>query len=186
MPAFPDLDEPLGDDRMRLRLSDESDIPEVLIAYQDDPEMYLKMGEPGPPSGAELGRMAERAAADRAAGVGIRLTIVAAGADVCLGRVNVHHVNWEHARAELGIWVAPGARGRGLARTALRLVAAWLLQDLGFHRVQLLTDPSNEPLIRAAAGAGFQREGLLRGFQRERGARVDVVVLSLVRADLTG
>jgi RimJ/RimL family protein N-acetyltransferase len=186
MPAFPDLDEPLGDDRVRLRLAAERDIPEVLIAYQDDPELHLRLGRPRPPSGAELGRLAERAADDRAAGVGMTLTILGSGSDVCLGQVDVHHVNWDNARVELGVWVAPAARGRGLARTALRLVATWLLRDLGFQRVQLLAEPDNEPVIRAANAAGFQREGVLRGFLRERGARVDVVVLSLVLRDLTG
>ncbi|HEY1590979.1 MAG TPA: GNAT family protein [Solirubrobacteraceae bacterium] len=186
MPSFPDLDEPLIDNEVRVRLAAEYDIPEVLIAYQDDSELHVRMGEPRPPSGAELGRLAERGADDRSAGVGITLTIVGSGSDVCLGQVNVHRVNWENARAELGIWVAPGARGRGLARTALRLVAAWLLQDLGFQRVQLLSEPGNEWLIRAATGAGFQREGVLKGFLRGQGARVDVVMLSLVRSDLTG
>jgi RimJ/RimL family protein N-acetyltransferase len=100
--------------------------------------------------------------------------------------VGVHHVNWDNARAELTIWVAPRARDRGLARAALRLVAAWLLRDVGFQRVQLLAEPGNEPLLRAASGAGFQREGMLHGFLRERGSRVDVIVLSLVPGDLAG
>src|SRR5258708_40066768 len=124
MPAFGDLDEPLGDGQVCVRLATEYDIPEVLIAYQDDPELHLRMGGARPPSGAELGRLAERAADDRAAGLGMTLTIVGSGSDVCLGQVNVHHVNWDNARAELGVWVAPRARDRGLARTALRLVAA--------------------------------------------------------------
>jgi RimJ/RimL family protein N-acetyltransferase len=186
MPAFPELDEPLGGGEVRVRLAAERDIPEVLIAYQDDSELHLRMGEPRPPSGAELGRLAERAADDRSAGVGMTLTIVGSGSDVCLGQVNVHNVNWENARAELTIWVAPEARGRGLARTALRLVAAWLLKDLGFQRVQVLSEPGNERLISAATAGGFQREGVLEGFLRAQGARVDVVMLSLVHADLTG
>ncbi len=186
MPAFGDLDEPLGDEKVRVRLATEYDIPEVLIAYQDDPELHLRMGGTRPPSGAELGRLAERAADDRASGIGMTLTIVGSGSDVCVGQVNVHHVNWDNARAELGIWVAPRARDKGLARTALRLVATWLLRDLGFQRVQLLTEPDNDRLIRAATGAGFHREGVLHGYLRERGVRVDVVVLSLVRDDLTG
>ncbi len=41
-------------------------------------------------------------------------------------------------------------------------------------------------MLRAAAAAGFQREGVLRGFLREQGARVDVAVLSLVQRDLAG
>ena len=59
------------------------------------------------------------------------LTIVGSGSDVCVGQINVHHVDWDNARAELGIWVAPRARGKGLARTALRLVATWLLGTWG-------------------------------------------------------
>src|SRR5436309_1329388 len=83
---------------------------------------------------AARGRLAERAAADRAAGRGMTLTIVAVGDDdgVCLGQVNVHQVDWEHARLELGIWVVPQARGRGFGRKALRLLARWLLEELDF------------------------------------------------------
>jgi RimJ/RimL family protein N-acetyltransferase len=185
MPSFPELDQPLGDGPVRVRPAAERDIPEVLIAYQDDPELHLRMGEQRPPSGAELGRLAERGAADRDAGRGMTLTIVS-GSDVCQGQVNIHHVDWDNARVELGIWVAPQARGRGLARAALRLVATWLLRDLEFERVQLLTETDNDRLLQAALAAGFQREGVLRGFLLEQGARVDVVVLSLVRRDLTG
>ncbi len=184
MPSFPDLEQPLTDGSIRVRLAAERDIPEVLIAYQDDRELHLRMGGERPPSGAELGRLAERAAADRAAGYGVTLTIVGADSDVCVGQITVHNVDWEHARAELGVWVAPQVRGRGLAAGALQLVSRWLLRELRFERVQLLTEPGNERLLRAAEAAGFQREGLLRGFRLKRGARVDMVVLSLVRRDL--
>ena len=179
MPSFPELEEPLSDGAVTVRLAAERDIPEVLIAYQDDPELHLRMGEEGPPSGAELGRLAERAAGDRAAGLGMTLTVLRAGSDSCMGQINVHHVDWENARADLGIWLAPQARGRGL-----RLIATWLLRDAGLERVQLLTETDNDHLLRAAVAAGFEREGVLRGFLRERGARVDVVVLSIVRRDL--
>jgi RimJ/RimL family protein N-acetyltransferase len=186
MPSFPDLDQPLTGDAVAVRLAAERDIPEVLIAYQDDPELHLRLGQEGPPSGAQLGRLAERAEADRAAGHGITLTIVQPGSDVCLGQINVHHVDWDHRRAELGIWVAPAARGRGLGRSALRLVASWLLREASLERIQLRTEPGNERLLAAARAAGFQDEGVLRGYARERGARVDNAVLSLVRRDLAG
>ena len=206
MPSFPDLDQPLTGDGVAVRPAAERDIPEVLIAYQDDPELHLRMGEARPPSGAELGRLAERAAADRAGGRAMTLTIVRLGSDVCIGQLNVHHADWENARVELGMWLAPQARGRGLAPAALRLVARWLLQEVGFDRVQLLTETGNDRLLRAAEAAGFQREGVLHGFLREqpddsraarsgdaggrahgkREGRVDAVVLSLVQRDLAG
>ncbi len=186
MPWFPELDEPLTDGAVAVRFGAEHDIPEVLIAYQDDPELHLRMGEERPPSGAELGRASERADAERAAGRGVTLTILAPGSDVCRGQINVHQVDLANARAELGIWLAPRARGQGLARGALRLVATWLLREGGFERIQLLTEPDNDPMLRAAEAAGFQHEGLLRDYLIERGARIDVAVLSLVLGDLAG
>jgi RimJ/RimL family protein N-acetyltransferase len=186
MPSFPELIEPLADGEVIVRQAVEHDIPEVLIAYQDDPELHLRLGQERPPSGAELGRLAERAEADRVAGSTMMLTIADEGSDVCLGQINVHRVDWENCRAELGIWVAPAARGRGLARSALGLVACWLLREASLERIQLRTETGNERMLAAARAAGFHHEGVLRGYVRERGERVDNAVLSMVRRDLTG
>src|ERR1700761_5907078 len=119
MASFPDLQVPLSDGGVSVRMNAERDIPEILIAYQDDPELHLWMGNPRPPSGAELGRRSERAEHDRLAGSAISLTLLEGEDDTCVGQIDVHHVEWEHARAELGVWVASGHRGRGLARRAL-------------------------------------------------------------------
>jgi RimJ/RimL family protein N-acetyltransferase len=183
VPAIPDLDRPLSNDRVSLRMFAERDIPEVLIAYQDDPELHLRLGEERPPSGAELGRYAERSEAARIAGDNITLTIVEPGHDECRGEVRVHNFDWDHGRAELGIWVAPQLRGRGMARAALRLVASWLFEACRLERVQLLTEPDNDAMIAAARAAGFTHEGVLRSYLRERGSRVDVAVLSLLPGD---
>jgi ribosomal-protein-alanine N-acetyltransferase len=186
MSSFPRLSQPLSDGIVTLRQSAERDIPEVLIAYQDDPELHLRLGQARPPSGAQLGRSAEQAEALRIAGVSISMTIADVGEDMCRGGVSVHAVDWENRRAELGIWVAPGHRGRGLARRALVLAGGWLLRDCELERVGLMTEPDNERLIRAARAAGFSEEGVLRGYALERGGRVDNAVLSIVRPDLSG
>lgn len=174
----------MSDGAVQLRFYAERDIPEILIAYQDDPQLHLRIGEERPPSGAELGRRAERAQAERAAGTAVRLTIIEPGADVCRGQLSVHSVDWDHARAELGIWLAPEARGRGIAGKALRLANGWLLGPCGLERVQVLTEPGNKAMIGAARTAGLLCEGVLRGYTRERGERVDNAVLARVRADL--
>jgi RimJ/RimL family protein N-acetyltransferase len=184
MPSIPRLDEPLRSARVHVRDAAERDIPEILLAYQDDDTLHLRMGEARPPSGAELGRWADSEADDRAAGLRAALTVLEPGSDVCQGQVYVHHLDWEHARGELGIWLAPGVRGRGMASETLRLVGAWLLGGCGLARLQVLTEPDNEPMLRAAQAAGFVREGVLRGYLRERRRRVDVAVLSLLPEDL--
>ncbi len=184
MPTFP---EPTGDlttATVALRLAAERDIPEVLIAHQDDPELHRRLGLNRPPSGAELGRRVEGGPTDRATGTAVWLTIVPAGADECIGQIDVHDVEWDHSRAELGIWTAPAHRGRGVATDALALVGRWLLQECGLARVQLVTEPENAAMVAAARRAGFAEEGVLRGYLRERGQRVDVTMFSLVAADL--
>ena len=190
MPSFPDLGPPLTSPAAQLRLVAERDIPEILIAHQDDPRLYESLALERPPSGAELGRRVEREAGERAAGAGAWLTILdgagGSGSDICRGQVEVQDVDWDHLRAGLSIWVAPADRGRGLGAGALALAGRWLLGVCGMMRVELFAAPDNQALARAAASAGFVAEGVLRGYLRARGRRVDAAVLSLIRADLDG
>jgi len=182
--SFPLLDRPLIDDTVVLRDYAERDIPEILIAHQDDPRLHLVTGEDRPPSGAELGRAAELEAADRAIGERATLTVLEPGSDTCRGQIRVHPVDWDQSRAEVGIWLAPQIRGRGLGRRALRLAGEWLLGPCGLARVELFTEPDNAPMTRAAAQAGFVREGILREYLRKRGKGVDVVIMSLIPDDV--
>jgi RimJ/RimL family protein N-acetyltransferase len=184
MPSFPELSDALRGETVALRLAAERDIPEVLIAHQDDPDLHRRLGVARPPSGAELGRRVEAGPSARATGTTLWLTIVQAGADECIGQIDVHDVEWDHSRTQLGIWTAPAHRGRGVATEALRLVGGWLLGECGLARVQLVTEPDNTAMVAAARRAGFIEEGVLRGYLRERGRRVDVTMLSLVTADL--
>src|SRR6516164_7166506 len=55
MSPFPRLADPLTDGQVVLRDYAERDIPEILIAYQDDPRLHQRLGQNRPPSGAELG-----------------------------------------------------------------------------------------------------------------------------------
>lgn len=184
MPAIPELTDPLFNGRVGVRLAAERDIPEILIAHQDDPRLAAAMGRERPPSGAELGRALEDAPGRRTTGSAVTLTIVERDSDECHGQVTADGFDWEHGHADLAIWVAPHARGRGLGRGALDLAAAWLLDAGGLVRVQLLCAPGNEPAIRAALAAGFSREGVLRARAREPGGgRSDRTVLSRIAGD---
>lgn len=165
-------------ERVGLRLAAERDIPEILIAHQDDPDLHARLGLPLPPTGAELGRQMELAERERETGVRIRLTIVEPGSDECRGRISVHSIDWDRRHAELGMWLAPQARGRGLAPAVLRLAARWLFEECDLEGVQLLTEPRNQPMLRAARAAGFVEEGM------RRRSDVDMIVMSLRRDEL--
>jgi ribosomal-protein-alanine N-acetyltransferase len=184
MPSFPELQEPLRSERAWLRFGTDRDIPEILIAYQDDPGLHVRLGLDRPPSGAELGRGFERARSERASGSSVRFTILLPGSDVCRGQVDVHKVDWDHRRAEVGIWVASGQRGQGLASAALALMARWLFETCAMARVEIFTAPGNLTMVGAAKRAGMREEGVLRAYMRDGEERRDTVVLSLLPSDL--
>jgi len=186
MPSIPDLAERLGDGRVELRLAAERDIPEILIAHQDDRQLYDRLGLERPPSGAELGRAAELADAEREAGTRVELTILEPGSDDCRGRIVVHDLDWEQGQAELDVWLTPQLRGRGLGRGALKLAAQWLFVACGLRRLELLTETDNAAMMRAARAAGFVNEGVRRVYTDERGARVEEVAWALSSSAAAG
>lgn len=185
--AFPDPPA-LRDATVALRLAAERDIPETLIAHQDDPQLVSALGLGRPPSGAELGRRSESATAERAAGRELTLTVLAAGgSDECLGQIDVHDVEPDAGRAALTIWIVPRRRRQGLGSAALALAGRWLIEGAGLQRLQMLADPSDPAIRGAALKAGFRSEGVLRGYRPgpgRPGFRIDLEVLALVAGDL--
>jgi len=163
MPELPRLERELRGARVVLRPYAERDIPEILIAYQDDPELHLRLGERRPPSGAELGRQFELAEAERRAGRRLLLTITAPDDDRCLGRLAVHSVDWGRRAAELALWVAPAARRRGRGSEALALAARWLLSVGGLVCLGLRIAGENEAMVRTAMRAGAVRRESAEG-----------------------
>jgi RimJ/RimL family protein N-acetyltransferase len=82
--------------------------------------------------------------------------------------------------AEIGYWIAPAFRGRGVATRALELLSAWA-EEAGFARLQLTIFPGNEASARVATKAGYVEEGLLRAYANQRGAIKDAHMWSRVR-----
>lgn len=183
MPSFPELTEPLSDGVIELRLASEWDIPDILIAHQDDRELYRRLGLARPPSGAELGRRAEHEPAERATGTRLRLTIVEPGDRTCRGQLDVHRVDWAERSAELGIWLAPQVRGRGWATRALRLGAGWLVEICGLRRLTVRADPANQPMVAAARAAGFSATAPLAGAAPPAGAPLPTTATAPTGAD---
>lgn len=100
------------------------------------------------------------------------------------GCIDLKKTDWPARVSEVGYWVAPWARGAGLAGRATRGVAHWALREQGLERVELRAAPGNIGSQRAAERAGFTREGVLRNAGHVHEGRVDLIVYSLVRADL--
>ena len=105
--------------------------------------------------------------------------------DELLGSIDMG-VNAHFYRGHIGYWIVPAARGRGVCTTALRLLSAWALEDLGLQRLELVTDPDNAASQRVAEKAGFRREGILRAHLRHPDGRIrDSVMFSLLPGEIS-
>jgi RimJ/RimL family protein N-acetyltransferase len=184
MAAIPAPTQPLTDGRVALRPTAERDIPEILLAYQDDRHLHERLGQLRPPSGADLGRAAEEAPSELAAGLRLRLTILEPGTDVCIGQVAIGQLDWHNLTGELVVWIAPGHRRRGYAAGAIGLGAGWAFERCGIARLALVIEPGNEAMRRAATRAGARCEGVMRSYRQLRRQRVDVEMWSLLPGDL--
>ncbi|HEX6873372.1 MAG TPA: GNAT family N-acetyltransferase [Micromonosporaceae bacterium] len=84
---------------------------------------------------------------------------------------------------EMGYWVAPWARGRGLGTAAAKAMTAQAMAH-GAQRVVVRTAQDNPASQRVALAAGFSREGVQRGGGQARdGGRYDVVVWARLAGD---
>ncbi|MEV4629750.1 GNAT family protein [Micromonospora sp. NPDC049523] len=111
--------------------------------------------------------------------------IVAAGDDR-LGLVSWRKViaNRNAFYWNIGVLLAPEARGRGHGARAQRLLAEYLFAHTLVNRVEATTEIGNVAEQRSVEKAGFTREGVLRGAGFRDGRWHDGVVYSLLRAEL--
>lgn len=175
--------EPLRDDRVVLRPWRREDLPDVHAGMQD-PEVprWTRIPEGNPPH--EVRRYFDGQDRAQADGVELVLAVADPADDRFLGSISLLRVDLAEARAEVGYWLAPWGRGRGVLTSALTLLSRWALTDGGFARLELRIDPRNVASLAAGERAGYVREGVLRSMQEHRGERIDLVVLSLLPSDL--
>lgn len=101
-----------------------------------------------------------------------------------LGGVSLHHVDPHHARAQVGYWVAPGGRGRGVATEAVRAVTAYVFESLALERVALYHAVENLASCGVACNAGYPLEGTVRrGYRYPDGVLHDEHLHGRVRSD---
>jgi RimJ/RimL family protein N-acetyltransferase len=100
-----------------------------------------------------------------------------------LGRVGLRV--GEPGAAEIGYWVDPRARKRGVATAGVRAVCEWAMTTAGIEVIEWRCEAGNVASRRVAEKAGFLIEGTLRKRRLRHGVRVDEWVGSLLRNEVT-
>lgn len=180
--TFPEVT--LETPRLLLRPYRAEDAPEVAVACRDElTQRWLPLPNPYADADA-LAWCTEIAPRFRTSGDGIEWAAVRRSDDRLIGSFGLKRTDWRGRSSEIGYWVAPWARGEGVAVEAVQAIARWLLLEQGFERMVLRAATGNTASLRVAEKAGFTREGVARNAGFTNSGRVDLVVFSLIRTDL--
>ncbi|MEU2910936.1 GNAT family N-acetyltransferase [Streptomyces massasporeus] len=100
-----------------------------------------------------------------------------------LGRVALRELRLDDGTAEVAYWTAPQARGRGVAARATTALTHWALDEIGFHRLELLHAVRNEASCRVASRTGFALEGTKRSAIMQPDGWHDMHLHARIRGD---
>jgi aminoglycoside 6'-N-acetyltransferase len=90
----------------------------------------------------------------------------------------------DYRRASLDIFLATNWRGQGLGSEAIRVLAGYLFNERGHHRLTIDPAADNERAIRAYERAGFRRVGVMREYERgDDGAWHDGLLMDLLASE---
>ncbi|MDO0931719.1 GNAT family N-acetyltransferase [Streptomyces sp. DG2A-72] len=88
--------------------------------------------------------------------------VVDADFDRLLGRVALREIRLDEGTAEVAYRTVIEARGQSIIARATTTLARWALDDIGFHRLELIHAVRNEASRRVATKMGFALEGTKR------------------------
>lgn len=156
-------DPPLGDSTLTLRPW-RLDDAEVLAQAWHDPLIMAMGSVPAVRTEAYAKNWIASVDQRLSAGVAIDLVIVDDDDDV-LGEVGATFAPGASDQAEIGYWIRPEHRRRGVAGAALCLFADWLLSPhgLGLRRLGAQVDPANAASVRVLERADFVQAGTGEG-----------------------
>jgi aminoglycoside 6'-N-acetyltransferase len=165
----------LTGERATIRPGGEADAP-ALLAILGEPSVARWWG--APESREEI--LAKLAAPDE-----VVLLVVEAGGEVAGGIEYHEEPASEYRHAGIDVYLAERFQGLGLGVEAVRLLARFLFDVRGHHRLTIDPAVDNVRAVRAYEKVGFRPVGVMREYElRADGRFHDALLMDLLRGDL--
>ncbi len=151
------------------------DVP-LLRAILAEPSVAQWWGEPDP---------AGVIAAGLRGGEDSVLLVTEIGGEVAGGIQYAEETDPMYRHAGIDIYLSARFQGRGAGREAVALLARYLFEQRGHHRLTIDPAAANERAIRAYTAVGFRPAGVLRQYERgPDGTFHDGLLMDLLRGEL--
>lgn len=166
---------------MLLRPGSDADAA-VLFAIRAEPEVqrWWRTAEPVEQIAREL------RGEDEAEGA-TQFVVVVAGDVVGLVQYE-EETEPDYRHASIDIFLSAGVHGRGLGSEAVAVLAAYLIDGRGHHRITIDPAVGNAAAVRAYSKVGFRPVGVMRQYERDEdgswrdGLLMDLLAEELIRA----
>jgi RimJ/RimL family protein N-acetyltransferase len=145
-----------------LRPLEAADASPYAAAFRDDPDLGRLLGIAQDPDERSIRERVDGHSQRAEDGKGVELAVVAPATSAFCGSVILHSFDWPNRHCEVGFWVIPEVRNRGVGSRAVSPAVTWALETLDLLRAEMTTTPENLAAPALAERLGFVREGVLR------------------------
>ena len=171
----------LETERLRLRQPRETDVEQLLAITQNEDVMRYYGMEPFNTEQEALEEI--NWFNDQFTKVkGIRWVITKKPQDAYVGDIGFGYVA-QHSRADIGFKLAQVYWRQGLITEAMNKVIAYGFETMKVNRFEATVDPRNVACKSLLETFRFTKEGLLRDYEFEKGAFVDLAMYSLLKRE---
>jgi RimJ/RimL family protein N-acetyltransferase len=108
--------------------------------------------------------------------------IVKKNDDKFIGYVNIEQIYWNHKLCrDTGILIGEKEEwSKGYGTEAMHLIIKYAIEELGLHRLELMTFVFNKRGMRVWDKCGFKKEGIMRRARFVNGEWHDVIFMALL------
>ncbi len=136
------------------------DVPALVAAFADP---AIALWNAGRRRDATVEERATAWVADRATWTREHCSWVVRGPDgMLVGQVSIHLIDQMMGTGEMGYWLTPAGRGRGVGTAAVDTASRFAFDLLGLARLDLFHAVENEASCRLAVRCGYLLEGTVR------------------------
>lgn len=100
-----------------------------------------------------------------------------------VGRIGLHHINYQNRIAEIGYWLADGLQGKGIMTKSCTAIIDHAFKDLGLNRIEIKCGIGNVKSRAIAERLHFKQEGILRQAELLNGQFIDLYLYSMLKEE---
>ncbi len=103
-----------------------------------------------------------------------------------VGRIGLHHVNYQNRIAEIGYWLADGMQGSGIMNRCCKAIINHAFKELGINRIEIKCGTGNTRSLAIPEKLQFKQEGILRQAELLNGKFIDLYLYAMLKEEWQG